>query len=90
MMPLEVNQIIAIFFGLLVIYMLARLLYLPAKLFLNLLGNTLVGGGLLALFNLLGAYWGLGIGINVLTALLVGLLGVPGIILLLVLQRLSA
>lgn len=89
-MPLQLNQIIAIFFGLLVVYMLARLLYLPAKLFLIILGNTVVGGGLIALFNLLGVFWGISIGINVLTALLVGLLGVPGIFLLLVLQHLSA
>lgn len=89
-MPLQLNQIIAIFFGLLVVYMLARLLYLPAKLFLIILGNTVAGGGLIALFNLLGVFWGISIGINVLTALLVGLLGVPGIFLLLVLQHLSA
>ena len=89
MMPLQLNQIIAIFFGLLVVYMLARLLYLPAKLFLIILGNTVVGGGLITLFNLLGVYWGVSIGVNILTALLVGLLGVPGIFLLLVLQHLS-
>ncbi len=88
--PLELNQIIAIFFGLLVIYVMARLLYLPAKILLGLIGNTVVGGGLLVLFNVVGTYFGLGIGINVLTALLVGLLGIPGIFLLMILQRLSA
>jgi len=90
MIPLEINQIIAIFFGLLVIYVLARLLYLPAKILLALLGNSIVGGGLLVLFNAVGAFFGLGIGINVLTALLVGLLGIPGIFLLMILQSLSA
>lgn len=90
MLPLDLNQIIALFFGLLVIYLLARLLYLPAKLFISLLGNTVVGGGLLVLFNVAGSYFGLSIGVNILTALLVGLLGVPGIVLLMVLQRLSA
>ena len=89
MVPLELNQIIAIFFGLLVIYVLARLLYLPAKIFVTLLGNTVVGGGLLVLFNAVGVYFGLGIGINVLTALIVGLLGIPGIFLLMILQHLS-
>lgn len=90
MVPLELNQIIAIFFGLLVIYVLARLLYLPTKILLTLLGNTVVGGGLLVLFNAVGAYFGLGIGLNVLTALIVGLLGIPGILMLMILQHLSA
>ncbi len=89
MVPLELNQIIAIFFGLLVIYVLARLLYLPAKILLTLLGNTVVGGSLLFLFNAVGAYFGVGIGINVLTAVIVGLLGIPGIFLLMILQHLS-
>ncbi len=90
MAPLELNQIIAVFFGLLVIYVLARLLYLPAKILLGLVGNTVVGGGLLVVFNIVGSYFGLGIGINVLTALLVGLLGIPGVFLLVILQSLSA
>ncbi len=90
MIPWEINQIIALFFALLMLYLLARLLYLPVKMLIVLLGNMLVGGGLLALFNFFGAFFGLNLGINLLTALLVGLLGVPGIILLLVLQRLSA
>lgn len=90
MAPLEINQVIAIFFGLIIIYFLARLLYLPAKLLLMLLGNGLVGGILLAIFNVLGSFWGISIGVNAFTALLVGLLGVPGIILLLVLRHLTA
>jgi inhibitor of the pro-sigma K processing machinery len=90
MNPLELNQIIAIFFGLLVIYVMARLLYVPAKILLGMVGNTVVGGVLLLLFNVVGTYFGVGIGINVITALLVGLLGIPGIFLLMILQGLSA
>ena len=90
MIPLDINQIIAIFFGLIMLYFLARLLYLPAKMLFILLGNGLVGGGLLALFNVMGSFWGISIGINAFTAMLVGLLGAPGIILLLVLRHLSA
>lgn len=90
MVTLDLNQIMALFFGLLVAYLLIRLLYLPAKLFFRLLGNTVVGGGLLLLFNVVGSYFGVTLGLNILTALLVGLLGTPGILLLVVLQKLSA
>jgi inhibitor of the pro-sigma K processing machinery len=90
MLNLDINFIIAFFFGVLVIYILARLLYFPLRIFLRFLLNTLVGGILLALFNVFGAFWGVQIGLNVVTALIVGIMGVPGVILLLILQHLTA
>ena len=90
MLNLDINFIIAFFFGVLVIYILARLLYFPLRIFLRFLLNTLVGGILLALFNVFGAIWGVQIGLNVVTALIVGIMGVPGVILLLILQHLTA
>ena len=56
MLNLDINFIIAFFFGVLVIYILARLLYFPLRIFLRFLLNTLVGGILLALFNVFGAF----------------------------------
>lgn len=89
MFDLDINIILAFFFGALVIYLLARLLYLPMRLFFRLLINTLAGGLLLLLFNSIGVYWGLQIGLNVVTALIVGLMGLPGVILLLILQHIT-
>lgn len=90
MFNLDANMILAFFFGILVIYILARLLYFPLRVFLRFLLNTIVGGLLLALFNVFGAIWGVQIGLNVVTALVVGMMGVPGVILLLILQHLTA
>lgn len=86
---MDVNIILAFFFGALVIYLLARLLYFPMRLFFRFLINTLAGGLLLLLFNYIGAYWGVQIGLNVVTALIVGLMGLPGVVLLLILQHLT-
>ncbi len=86
---MDLNLVIAFVFGLLLLYLLVRLLYLPLKIFLKLLGNALVGGIILAIFNAVGTFWGLAIGINIFTAFLTGILGIPGIILLLVLQKLT-
>ena len=47
--------------------------------------NSILGGILIWLINLAGITWGLHIGINVITMLTVGLLGVPGAVLLTVL-----
>lgn len=89
MINFNLNYIIAFTFGILVLFILVRLLYLPMRMIMRFLGNTVMGGILLALFNLAGAYWGLQIGLNVITAIIIGFLGVPGIILLLILQRIT-
>jgi len=85
----DLNFIVAFFFGILVIYLLARVLYFPLRLFFRFLLNAFAGGVLLVIFNFIGAFFGLQIGLNVVTALVVGVMGVPGIVLLLILQRLT-
>lgn len=87
---MDFNFIIAFVFGLLLLYLLVRVLYLPLRIGLKLLGNAVVGGLLLAVFNAVGSLFGLTIGVNVVTAFVTGFLGIPGIILLLVLQRLTS
>ncbi|NLC12043.1 MAG: pro-sigmaK processing inhibitor BofA [Firmicutes bacterium] len=89
MPPLGLNHILAFFFGLLVLYLVAKLLYFPLKVMLRLLGNAVIGGLLLLIFNAVGGFWGLTIGINVITALVVGILGIPGIILLIILKSIT-
>lgn len=71
---------------LIVLYLVGYLLLVPMRWLLRILVNSLMGGILLFLFNLIGAHWGLAIALNAITALTVGLLGIPGMILLLLLQ----
>jgi inhibitor of the pro-sigma K processing machinery len=86
----DLNFILALFFGIIVIYLLARVLYFPLRVFFRFLLNTVAGGLLLVIFNYFGgAFLGLHIGLNIITALVVGAMGIPGIVLLLVLQRLT-
>ena len=86
----DLNFILALFFGIIVINLLARVLYFPLRVILRFLLNTVAGGLLLVVFNYLGgAFLGLQIGLNIITALVVGAMGIPGIVLLLVLQRLT-
>lgn len=63
------------------------LLYLTIKLFkwpLKILLNGIIGIVLLYVANYLGTYLGFYIGINAVTALIAGFLGVPGVIFLIV------
>ena len=85
-MDLNINILIAYAFGLFLLYLIARLLLVPLKILLRLLYNGLVGGVVLWVVNLVGGYFGLFIPINPITALVAGFLGVPGVVLLVLLQ----
>ncbi len=63
-----------------------RIFTLPIKFFFKLLWSTFVGFLLLIVFNALGGMIGLTIAVNVVTALTVGILGIPGLILLLLIK----
>lgn len=71
-----------IFLGVVALGLFGYLFRKPLKLFLKLCKNTVFGGLLLILFNT----FGFPMGVNVFTALTVGLLGIPGIIGLYVLK----
>ncbi len=57
----------------------------PLKFIVGLVLNSLLGGLLLFLLNFIFAMFGFGIGVNVFTAVTVGLLGIPGLIMLIIL-----
>ncbi|NLG87292.1 MAG: pro-sigmaK processing inhibitor BofA [Firmicutes bacterium] len=86
---ININIIIAYAFGLFLLYLIGRLFLLPLKIVMRLVYNGLIGGIVLWLLNLLGSFIGLFIPINPITALTVGFLGLPGILLILLLQHLS-
>lgn len=64
------------------IIIVGKIFIVPIKLIIKLLVNSIIGIILLYIINLIGTAWGLHIGINAITAVFVGLLGIPGAILL--------
>lgn len=68
--------------GLVILYFVARLLLIPLRVIARLLINGIMGGLLLAIFNLIGAQFGLYLAINPITVLVAGLMGIPGVLLL--------
>lgn len=83
---IEFSVIIAFAFGLILLYLLGWLLIIPIKYLFKLIVNSIIGGVLLLIVNFLGGFIGIYVGINPVTALIAGFLGVPGVILLIVLQ----
>lgn len=86
MFDMDLNIILAFVFGLMVLYLLARILVYPMRVLTKAVGNSLVGAVLLIIFNLVGGFMGLSVSVNVVSALVVGFLGVPGLLTLLIIQ----
>ena len=75
--------------GILILFVVGAVLRLfktPLKLAMQVLLNTLLGVGTLFLLNLTEAVTGISLGVNLLNALVIGILGVPGLGLLLLVQ----
>ena len=75
--------------GLVILFLLVaciKLFSAPLKVALRVLINSVLGFGAMWLLNLTGGLTGIALGLNVFNALTVGILGVPGLFLLLLLQ----
>lgn len=87
---MDYNAVLAYAFGLLLIYVLIRLLFTPVKYTLFVLYHAVVGGLVLFCINILGAFAGIHLPLNLVSAVCAGYLGMPGVILLFALQRVFA
>lgn len=83
---IEIGVIIAYALGLILLYIIGYLLLFPFKWVLRLMINAVIGGVVLVVINLLGASIGFMIPLNIITAFIVGTLGVPGVIMLTILK----
>lgn len=62
------------------IYILGKLLIVPLKWAVKMLISSLIGGVLIILINILGGNWGIFVPLNPLSAVITGLLGLPGVV----------
>ncbi len=83
---MDLSVVIAYLLGLVILYFLARLLLIPLKVIARLIINGIIGGLMLAVFNLVGGYFGLYLAINPVTVLVAGLMGIPGVVLLIAIR----
>jgi len=84
-MEFDVWSIIAYAVAVVLLWMLGKLLDWPIKRVSRLILNSLLGGLALVIINLLGTFVGFRIAINPLNALVAGVFGIPGILLLILL-----
>ena len=81
-----IEVIFAYIFGIMMLFLVAKLLLIPIKIVWKLAVNGVVGGLVLILVNFIGGFFGINIPINIITALTTGILGVPGVVMILILQ----
>lgn len=83
-----VNVIMAALFLIVILYILAQVFVRPIKLLWKLLINSCIGVILLLLVNYVGTFFAFKIAINIITVLIAGFLGIPGVLLLICFQLL--
>lgn len=85
-MVFDTASILAYIAGLFVILLVCWVFVRPAKWLGRLLANGIFGGIMVFLVNMCGGFAGVEIAVNPVTALLAGVLGIPGVILAAALQ----
>lgn len=83
---MNVQAIVAYAFGLLLLYLIAQTMLTPLKYLGWLVWKGLIGGLAIFAINFVGTYLGFHIGLNPISALTAGVLGIPGIVLLFALR----
>ena len=83
---MDFNIIITFLTCIIVLFIFGKIFIMPLKSILKLIFNSILGGVCIYAINLIGANFGFHIGLNILTSMLVGILGIPGAILLIILK----
>ena len=78
--------ILAWIIGVLIVFAFGKAMLLPLKIILRLVINGILGGIAIIIINLIGGPLGFTISLNLFSALVAGILGLPGIILLVILK----
>lgn len=81
-MSTEIGILLAYALGIFALYVVGYMFLVPIKILLRLVINSAAGGISILLINWIGGNWDIHISLNVLSAVIVGILGVPGAILL--------
>lgn len=70
------------------IFILGRIFIVPITKILKLVLNSVLGGIVIYVINLIGGTFGFHIGLNFFTSILIGLLGLPGVVCLIIVKLL--
>jgi inhibitor of the pro-sigma K processing machinery len=70
------------------LFIIGKIFIVPIKWISKLIFNSIIGALIIIAINLIGGIWGFHIGLNFFTSIMVGILGIPGAICLIVITLL--
>lgn len=68
------------------IFLFGKIFIVPIQKIIKIIINSILGGIVIYIINLIGANFGFHIGLNVITSIIVGTLGLPGAIILILIK----
>lgn len=83
---MDINSVGTFIICIILLFIIGKAFIWPLKKILKLVFNSILGGLLIYIINIIGMNFGFHIGLNLLTSILVGILGIPGAILLVLLK----
>jgi inhibitor of the pro-sigma K processing machinery len=83
---MDINSVGTFIICIVLLFIIGKVFIWPLKKILKLVFNSILGGLLIYIINIIGMNFGFHIGLNLLTSILVGILGIPGAILLVFLK----
>lgn len=83
-MGIQIGVLLTYAGAIILIFLVGKIFLWPLKLILKLAANSLIAGAAIVLINTVFAGMGIGIPLNIMNALVAGILGVPGLVMLLI------
>ena len=79
-----ITYIACIFF----LFIFGRIFIIPIKTILKLVINSILGGLTIFIINLIGSFFNFHIGLNLITSIFIGVLGIPGAVVIVIIKLL--
>lgn len=83
---MDTNTIISYIACICFLFIFGKVFILPIRTMLKLLVNSILGAIIIFIINWIGVIFNFHIGLNIITSIVVGILGIPGTILLVILN----
>lgn len=85
---MDFNSIIAYIACIFFLFIFGKLFIVPIKIIMKLITNSLLGALIIFLINCIGSFFNFHIGLNLITSIFVGILGLPGAIVIIIIKLL--
>lgn len=87
---MDFNNIITYIACIAFLFIFGRIFIVPIKIIFKLIINSILGGLIIFIINFIGSFLNFHIGLNLITSIFVGILGIPGAIVIVILKLLIA